>query len=65
MTVDSTTGTADDAAAGLLRVALDSSLRGTSGGYFEIGREAQPTDAAMDDAAAQRLWSVTEELLGR
>jgi NAD(P)-dependent dehydrogenase (short-subunit alcohol dehydrogenase family) len=56
---------ADDAGAGLLRVALDPALAGTSGAYFELGCPARPTDAALDDRAAQRLWSATEELLGR
>jgi NAD(P)-dependent dehydrogenase (short-subunit alcohol dehydrogenase family) len=54
-----------DAAAGVLRVALDPSLSGTTGQYFELGLAKQPTDAARDDAAARRLWTVTDELIGR
>jgi NAD(P)-dependent dehydrogenase (short-subunit alcohol dehydrogenase family) len=53
-----------DAAAGLLRVALDPALAGTSGKYFELGRRADPTNAAIDDDAARRLWAVSDELVG-
>ena len=53
----------DDAAAGVLRVALDPALAGTTGEYFELGVKKEPSAAARDDAAARRLWSVTEELL--
>ncbi len=56
--------TPDDAAAGVLRVALDPSLTGTTGEYFELGAPKQPADAARDDAAAHRLWTVTEALTG-
>lgn len=34
-----------------------------TGGYFAKCRPVTPTAAALDDAAAERLWSVTEELL--
>jgi retinol dehydrogenase-12/retinol dehydrogenase-13 len=54
----------DDAAAGVLRVALDPSLTGTTGEYFELGVPKQPTDAARDDTAARRLWTVTDALTG-
>jgi retinol dehydrogenase-12/retinol dehydrogenase-13 len=55
---------AADAASGLLRVAIDPDLAGITGEYFELGRPARPTDAALDDRAAQRLWSVTRDLVG-
>ena len=34
----------------------------STGGYFEKCREKQPSKAARDDAAAQRLWKISEEL---
>lgn len=51
-----------DAAAGLLRVALDPSL--TSSRYYERGLPAEPSPMASDDVTGRRLWSVTEELTG-
>ncbi len=54
----------DDAAAGLLRVALDSTLTGRTGLYYERGRLAEPGAVGLDDDSARRLWSVTEELIG-
>ncbi len=54
----------DDAAAGLLRVALDPSLANTSGRYYERGLLTEPGAVARDDDAGRRLWSVTEELIG-
>ena len=53
----------DDAAAGLLRVALDPSLTSTSGRYYERGRLTEPGTSARDDDAARRLWSATEQLI--
>jgi NAD(P)-dependent dehydrogenase (short-subunit alcohol dehydrogenase family) len=54
----------DDAAAGLLRVALDPSLANKSGRYYERGLLMEPGAVARDDDAGRRLWSVTEELIG-
>ena len=51
----------EDSAAGLLRVALDPALRGTTGEYFELGVQKDPAEPARDDAAAGRLWSYTHE----
>jgi NAD(P)-dependent dehydrogenase (short-subunit alcohol dehydrogenase family) len=34
-----------------------------SGGYFFDRRERRPSQAALDDAAAKRLWRVSEEQL--
>jgi NAD(P)-dependent dehydrogenase (short-subunit alcohol dehydrogenase family) len=36
----------------------------TSGAYFEKCRERQPSAAALDDRAAERLWQVSEQLTG-
>jgi hypothetical protein len=54
----------DDAAAGLLRVALDPSLANTTGRQYERGVLTEPGAMARDDDAGRRLWSVTEELIG-
>ncbi len=35
----------------------------TTGRYFSRCREVRPSSAALDDAAAGRLWAVTEELV--
>lgn len=39
-------------------------LAGTTGRYFSSCKEAKPTKAALDMAAAARLWRVSEELCG-
>jgi NAD(P)-dependent dehydrogenase (short-subunit alcohol dehydrogenase family) len=54
----------DDAAAGLLRVALDPSLANTSGRYYERGVLTELGAKALDGGAGRRLWSVTDELVG-
>ncbi|MDT7627392.1 MAG: retinol dehydrogenase 13 [Pseudonocardiales bacterium] len=54
----------DDAATGLLRVALDPSLTNTAGRYYERGLLTELGVMARDDDAGRRLWSVTEELIG-
>jgi retinol dehydrogenase-12/retinol dehydrogenase-13 len=54
----------DDAATGLLRVALDPSLTNTTGQYYERGLLTELGVMARDDDAGRRLWSVTEELVG-
>lgn len=53
-----------DSASGVLRVALDPALVGTSGEYFELGELAEPAEAARDADMAERLWTVTGSLLG-
>jgi NAD(P)-dependent dehydrogenase (short-subunit alcohol dehydrogenase family) len=49
-------------AEGPVRLAEDTS--GVSGRYFKRTREATPTAAARDDAAAARLWALCEQLTG-
>jgi len=39
-------------------------LAGTTGRYFSSCKEARPTKAATDMAAAARLWRVSEEICG-
>jgi hypothetical protein len=37
-------------------------VEGVSGQYFYKCRVAKPSDAALDDAAAERLWDVSAAL---
>ena len=39
-------------------------VEGASGGYYEKCRRVEPSAAARDRAAAERLWRVSEELTG-
>lgn len=45
-------------------VATAPELEGVTGRYFDRLQEARPSPAAMDEAAARRLWEVSEELVG-
>ncbi len=56
--------TASDAAAGVLRVALDPELASTTGAYFEVGTLTRPKPMAEDDEAARQLFEVTRTLIG-
>jgi NAD(P)-dependent dehydrogenase (short-subunit alcohol dehydrogenase family) len=38
---------------------------GISGRYFADAKETKPGEAALDDALAERLWTVTERLVAR
>ena len=40
-------------------------VAGTSGAYFAKSRPGQPTAAAQDDAAASRLWTLSEAMTGQ
>ena len=55
--------TPHDAAAGILRVALDTDLHAASGSYFEHGALNHPSVDALDDDAGGRLWQVTHEMI--
>jgi hypothetical protein len=39
-------------------------LEVVTGKYFSESKVAQPTRVAQDDAAARRLWDVSEEMTG-
>jgi len=39
-------------------------VAGATGGYYAKGRLREPSRAARDDATAQRLWQLSEELTG-
>lgn len=45
-------------------VATAPSLAGVSGRYFDNSNVADPIPNALDDAMADRLWRVTEEIVG-
>jgi NAD(P)-dependent dehydrogenase (short-subunit alcohol dehydrogenase family) len=45
-------------------VATAPELEGVTGGYFVKCAPAEPTAAARDDAAAVRLWQISEQLTG-
>lgn len=47
-----------------LHVATSDSLSGVTGRYFSDRREATPSPAARDEAAAARLWALSEALTG-
>jgi len=44
-------------------VAGDPALRGVSGHYFSDCNSIDPSEAALDSAAAERLWSLSEQLI--
>jgi NAD(P)-dependent dehydrogenase (short-subunit alcohol dehydrogenase family) len=48
-----------------LHVATSPELAGVTGEYFEKSRIKLPSRAAQDEAAQERLWGITEQLLGR
>ncbi len=48
----------------VVHLACSPEVEGVTGGYFENEQPATPTPAAQDDAAARRLWALSEELTG-
>jgi hypothetical protein len=48
----------------LVYLASSAEVEGASGGYYFDCKLAQPAAVALDDAAAERLWRVSEELVG-
>lgn len=53
----------DRGAATSIFLADDPSVATVTGKYFDKCRERAPTQAAMDDASARRLWDITDRLL--
>ena len=47
----------------IVRAAVDPALDGVTGRYFFRWKEAEPSAAARDDAAADRLWALVERAL--
>lgn len=48
-----------------IMLASDPALEGVSGLYYSEGVETQPTKAARDDAAGERLWQISEQMTAR
>lgn len=48
-----------------LHVATAPELERVSGKYFEDSKEARPGSDALDDAAAARLWAISEQLVAK
>ncbi len=48
-----------------IMLASSPELEGVSGKYYSECVETQPTKLARDDAAGERLWQVSEEMVGR
>jgi NAD(P)-dependent dehydrogenase (short-subunit alcohol dehydrogenase family) len=46
----------------VVQLAVDPDVAGVTGGYFVKGAAAEPSALARDDAAAERLWRLSEEL---
>jgi retinol dehydrogenase 12 len=48
----------------LVYLAASPEIEGTSGGYFFDCKPIAPAPAGLDDNAAERLWQVSEQLVG-
>ena len=48
----------------LIWLATADDVEGRSGGYYVRRQLRQPSAAAQDDEAAQRLWALSAELCG-
>lgn len=46
-----------------IHVATEPSLSDVNGAYFRSSKQVKPSKAGQDDAAAERLWTVSEALL--
>ena len=55
----------EDGARTSIYLASSPEVEGISGRYFIKEREARPSAAALDDAAARRLWAVSEAMTRR
>jgi hypothetical protein len=47
-----------------IHLATSPAVRGVTGRYFQRRRPATPSRAALDEAAAHRLWQVSAEMTG-
>ena len=45
-------------------LATSPDVQGASGGYYFDCKLTPPSSAAQDDVAAERLWQVSEQLVG-
>ena len=48
----------------IVYLATSPEVAGATGGYYVKSQQRQPSPAARDDAAARRLWQLSEELTG-
>jgi hypothetical protein len=48
----------------ILYLATSPQMAGATGGYYVKDQLREPSPAARDDAAARRLWRLSEELTG-
>ena len=55
--------TPEQSAEALTYLATEPALGSVTGQYFSRSRLVEPSEAAQDDEAARRLWTVTEEIL--
>ena len=53
-----------DGAKTSIHVATSDAVASTTGAYFEKSREKKAAPAALDEAAQERLWTLSEQLLG-
>ena len=56
--------TAEAGAQTIVHLAASPEVEGLTGRYFEDNKESTPAPAALDAAAARRLWEVSERLVG-
>lgn len=54
----------DDGAATSVYVAISDEVRGATGRYFSSSRETRASEQALDHDAQERLWTVSEEMVG-
>lgn len=57
--------TAEDGAKTTIHLAISPEVEGVTGKYYANSRETRPRPQALDDAAAKRLWKVSEELVSK
>jgi hypothetical protein len=56
--------TVADGGRALAHLAASDHVAGVTGRYFDGSEQRQPASAATDDAAAERLWELSAELVG-
>lgn len=57
--------TPEEGAKTTIHLAISPEVEGVTGKYFANSRETRPRPHALDDAAAKRLWQVSEDLVSR
>jgi NAD(P)-dependent dehydrogenase (short-subunit alcohol dehydrogenase family) len=56
--------TPEEGARTVLHLAVSPEVEGVTGGYFADGRPVESSAASRDEAAARRLWQISEALAG-